>query len=133
MTSDIRNYISIIETGSVPPLKIFDDVGGYIKIDPNPEIVKNSTRISITYINTNIASYYGIDPRILAYDSHGHRGLSSFDPHFHLFQKNKSNGYYNVKIHSDHKIMHKIYIELFHLILEHIIIKYLKDINDENN
>ena len=105
-----------------------DDLGGIVKIDPNPDNANMDSKFSISYINHDIAKFYKINPRILSYDRYGHHGRP--DPHLHIFQKlkNKSNGY--LKAPNDLSFL--LAYNIFNGLYEQIIKKYQRDLNERD-
>jgi hypothetical protein len=82
----------IVESPRMSRLVVPDSYGGFIKIEPNPDETETPTKFSISYINPTMATFYGVNSRILGYDSHGHLGYPQ--PHFHGFKRKSRDGYF---------------------------------------
>jgi hypothetical protein len=119
----MRAYEFIFE-GKLTPKIINDDIGGYIKILPNPDELSDMSKFSIVYINHDIAKFYKIAPRIIGIDSHGHIGV--VEPHLHLFQKSKYNGQYDIKMQ---EIDFNTALRMFQDVLNAVKERYIKDKN----
>lgn len=128
----MRKWLDVLlETGQHPPKIDPHPFGGYIKINPDPDKVFNSPKMSIAYINQKIAKFYGVqDSRVIGYDTHGHTG--KYEPHFHILQKTKSNvisiNHLNIKNYNN-----EIATEIFYGLLEIIIEIYIRDKKNEKN
>ena len=124
----MKIYELLNETGKIPPKQMRDDLGGIIKIDPDPDKADMNSKFSISYINHDIAKFYNINPRILSYDRYGHRGVS--EPHLHIFQKlkNKSDGY----LDAPKDLPFLAAYDIFNGLYEQIIKQYQRDINERN-
>jgi hypothetical protein len=99
---------------------IRDNIGGFIKIHPDPDNYHTFTKFSMVYINTQMGNYYGINNRIIGIDTHDHVG---YNPH--LMQRNNKIGYYRIDIMIDFMLAR----HLFFGILTAIQKRYLGDIN----
>jgi len=114
----------IIKEIKLRPLIIKDEYGGFLKIQPNPSLNQNPTRFSLAYINESMAKFYGIHPRILGLDSHGHRGIP--EPHLHGFT-NKNKGYFKLKNEVLEHSFETI-VETFYGLYSSLIDKYQEDL-----
>jgi hypothetical protein len=110
----------LLESGIKPRRTYHDDVGGKIIITPDPETSVVGTHFSISYINETMARFYNVGPRILGYDTHGHKGLIATEPHLHILQRNKNLGY----LRAAHDLTYVQAFELFTDALEAIIKDY---------
>ena len=119
----------IQESGAIPKKVYKDDIGGRIIITPDPELSDIDTKFSISYINEKMAKVYGVNARILGYDSHGHQGLLRTDPHLHILQKNKNVGYLNSPLDLNYEQVFNLFSE----ILESIIQDYTMKSSNKND
>lgn len=119
----MRAHEFIAETGN--DVKVIpDNYGGDIRIRPDPKINPRPNTFSISYINETMARCYGIQPRILGFDSHGHRGYP--DPHLHVLSRKKKD-----QINLGNSIMRHSYLVIlttFFELYSAIILKFKKDI-----
>jgi hypothetical protein len=111
--------------------QIKDDYGGTIIIVPDPDKINNPSKFSISYINQNIASFYGVKDRLIGIDSHGHIGKP--EPHLHVLQskKDKSKGY----IKSSENLIEfpfSLNLNIFFGVYNALIRKYKEDKNAKN-
>jgi hypothetical protein len=101
-----------------------DKLGGFVKIRPDPRISSKPDTFSMSYINNTIAKFYGVSPRILGYDSHGHRGLPQ--PHLHGFSTSRKDGYFKMDqsvLNHDYRVSIKIFFGLYTTLIH----KYKQD------
>jgi hypothetical protein len=116
----------IVETGEVPPKVIPDDLGGFIKIYPNPDLVSTDAVFSFSYINNEMAKFYKILPRVIGYDSFGHQGKP--EPHLHIFQKDKNKGHLKSPVILNHEVAMSLFMELYGIVTT----KFERDNNEKN-
>ena len=121
-----REFVS--ETGD-DILIIRDAYGGFLKFRPNPELNNEPLVFSMSYINKEMAKFYGVSPRILGFDSHGHRGIP--EPHLHGFSKRKSD---QIKLRdSTTQVSYEVLVSTFFSLYSALILKFNKDsINVKN-
>ncbi len=86
----------------------------------SPNMRLGGRRTSLYSFNETMARFYNVGPRILGYDTHGHKGLIATEPHLHILQRNKNLGY----LRAAHDLTYVQAFELFTDALEAIIKDY---------
>ena len=124
----MRAHEFIRESGNDTAI-IHDAHGGFIKLRPNPAINKNPLVFSMSYINNIMANFYNVNPRILGFDSHGHRGIP--EPHLHGFSKRKM---HQIKLRSSVvEISYEVLVSTFYGLYAALISKFNEDMKNDGN